>query len=336
MAASESDHPLTSVFAVGFRDISNSTLGSRKRKASDDAPAGKPQKYLRANDTPVGESCSAVNARNNLTLAKAGTFQINHRKELDWKKRIHKIDPKAQFIDGNVVNVVCNHCHKTVRVKTTYDASRFRSHFHSPACPFEKQKWLQDVVLKDGWSSQISIASRKPLQGPPKEAACPGLSARENPQVELYLQHTGFCGGGARHVKFIAKERFKKRYRKLTKDQKLEILEGQINEHRWRNDHYCSRVYSTRCLHVITYYSDLANAHPCGNCSDLLLLSAFKHALKKEGAGDKNLPFVNHKYRIPPILAEKYAKVTGLAELLKAKDTSPFVRYSLSVSDSQG
>ena len=334
--AKESTDPkpaVANIFKLGFRDLGKGPVKAqkKKRKAEDDIDDGKLTKFTR----PAGQSKSAVNDREALAAAKSGTFIISRKREQSWQEKILLIDPAAEFIPDNVIDVICSACRAKVRQKTVYNTSNFSAHFLNPKkCKPKKNtsRTLHQFASADAWSTrQPASSSSKPFAPKVREEYCPGLSELDNVRVLKYLGRTMVCGGGARSIVMISKEMFGVTFSKLKKKQKRKVLEAQIDEHRWRNDHRRKRVFSTKCAQRVTV-SGAARILPCRECRGLFGDHNFQRTLSKNGCSDENARFINHKFRLDITLSDQYARCAGLTELLQSGNAEPFLAYARGVA----
>lgn len=151
-----------------------------------------------------------------------------------------------------------------------------------------------------GWAKVKDKApeSPAPLLDEPLQNShpCPGLTELDDKWVPVYLRRTGFPGGGARSVAEIAKDLFKRLFSKLGAVKKKRVIDIQLHEHQWRNDHERSRVFSTECKHLVADPAPNVRALPCQPCGDLLRNQRFKAVIRKPIPEDKNYIYTNYRY----------------------------------------
>lgn len=123
-------------------------------------------------------------------------------------------------------------------------------------------------------------------------------------------------GGGARSITKISLERFRKKFRRLTKKQKDVVDDIQHLEHQWRNDHANLRVFSTDCKRWIQKKPTEKNSR-CDNCQSLLSNNQFRTTLRKPVPADENFRYVNYRFR-NSVLGEQYARTKGLKHLVES------------------
>ncbi|KAG6848152.1 hypothetical protein H0H93_002909 [Arthromyces matolae] len=123
---------------------------------------------------------------------------------------------------------------------------------------------------------------------------------------------------------------FDKIFSKLKAKDRKTVLDQQQHEHRWRNDHVYMRVFATTCERTVTD-RDPDRSLPCASCIAVLNTKAFKNALAKEPADDKNYSHINHRYR-NPLLGAIYARTLGLKNLIEKSD-APCVQLAQGILD---
>ena len=169
------------------------------------------------------------------------------------------------------------------------------------------------------WSDELKVRMKPGLDSIAKAPRpCPGLTDNNDSQITTYLGRTAAIGGGGRSVTVISKELFRKLYRKLSYWRKDEVLTKQIHEHKWRNDHQNSRVYSTSCIkNVMLSTSVTSPPPPCLECKSLLLDSDFKRVLRRKPPTDNNIIHMNKRWKTPKLLVDLFGRVSGLQDIIE-------------------
>ncbi|PIL23534.1 hypothetical protein GSI_14847 [Ganoderma sinense ZZ0214-1] len=329
---------LATIFTLAGMKAATSTL---KRKSEEAAAAKSGKRHKVASEGgQAGQSRSAVASREAREKAAKGEFVWSPKKLTNWQFKIWELDEDAVLGEDNL-HVRCSCCGKWLKIKEAYDATRYKDHYKD--CKKKHKGGLPTLKQMAGWfgwtfrrpktahqSQYIVQEESEPttdLQHP-----CRGVDARDDERIGTYLRRTGAVGGGGRSPVVIAKERLKKTFGDLTRQQKMTILDVQISEHKWRNDFRRTRVYATNCFNYVK-----TPEKSCERCCALLQLGRFRRAIRKPIPKDENYIFVNHLYR-DPHLGELYAKTLGLRGLLDpdAKGhKSPFVRYTLGVLENR-
>jgi len=151
---------------------------------------------------------------------------------------------------------------------------------------------------------------------PKRSLPCPGVTKNDDAQITTYLGQTGAIGGGARSVTAIARERFRKLFSRLSRKHKQEVLDTQMHEQTWQNDHDNNRVFSKTCLMKVLA-PDIEHAHPCPNCSSLLLDPRLVQALRQPRPKDENFIHINKRWRPSGTLVKLFSRVSGLREIIE-------------------
>ena len=304
--------------------VSESASESLALSSDDDSMAGskKPpaKKRLRLENLfgPTGISQSAMSSRKTRDAAKRGEFQISRNKENNWRKKIKDVDPNARFFDDNVVDATHFNCGQTIKAKEPYDSTRFRHHVNN--CKGDRKKanaaggsrTLLEMMSSGKWGAHTK---QPKLEEPIEDVPCRGLSKVDHKLIPVYLRRTPVKGGGARSITKISLERFRKKFRRLTKKQKDVVDDIQHLEHKWRNDHTNLRVFSTTCKGWIHKTATDQTSH-CAECHSLLSNNQFIIALRKPVPADENYIYVNHRFQ-HSILGEQYARTKGLKNLIE-------------------
>lgn len=303
-----------------------SNTGKRHRDggSSESVNTVPTKKKLRKDPAPtapnVGISRSAAAAREMNDAIKHGTFVVDPERYAEWKGKILALDPHAEFFPDDVKKVRHSTCATEVKVKTAYDATRFKAHINQD-CPIT-HKGAGASTLKQMFGS--APRKKPPKSTPLPSKPCPGVTEHDIGDVQKYLRRSGALGGGSRSVYKIAKEKFKKAFSSLTKRRKREVLDTQQHEQTWRNDHLNLRIFSTDCQKTVPARSP--RTLPCPACAALLKRKSFKRTLKKLGPKDPgNLIFTNKQWR-NQVLGEIYGRSIGLKEIIEQPVRSCFVQ----------
>lgn len=310
-----SKRPATNSVSVDQSD------GKDKRKRDSDGDLDEPKTKKKAPGKPLGTSRAAVRARNARQAVKAGTFVLNHRSDRTWRAKCLALDPEAKFIGDTADRVRCSRCHQVVAVKQSYDSTRFREHVDE--CETKRMKSINNQLKSTPSTSSVKmqIVQRK----------CPGLTDKWDKCIGPYLQRPGADGGGGRTLDDVALRFFSKKYNKLSKKDKAEVLKLQEEEFRWYLERKEGIVRASDCKKLVDVKGNEA-PQPCGCCMGLLLIPAFGSALNKPLPKAENFKYTNSRYRDDTLLA-LYAKINGLQDLLDAAEAGdPFTRFTQGVA----
>ena len=186
--------------------------------------------------------------------------------------------------------------------------------------------WAKVVAKKKKLSNGNSDNNDSESDSEPdlKEVPCPGITVSDDPRVLQYLKHTGASGGGGRPLPVIAKALFKKLFSQLSKKKhRKNVVDTQMNEWKWKNDHENHRVYATSCQQKVVDRSPKPPL-PCSECGIVLRSRAFKNAIRRPVPRDKDSKFINYRFR-NPVLGSIYARTIGVRELVE--DDVCFLNY---------
>ncbi len=112
-----------------------------------------------------------------------------------------------------------------------------------------------------------------------------------------YLKRTGTSGGGGRSLPVIATQLFKKLFSQLSKKSNRKVVVNtQMHEWKWKNDHVNHHVYATSCQQTVVDRLPKP-PHPCSECGIVLRSRAFKNAIHRPVPSDKASKFINYLFR---------------------------------------
>lgn len=280
------------------------------------------RKYVKAGD---GGSKSAVASRGLRQQVKSGKFKVDDEKYQRWKKKILEGDADATFDESNIQKVRHSICGTVVRVKEPYDSVRWREHLEKCESKSKgKKAYKTPSLFNMGFTIKTSAKKMDTADSGEKlqvhEVPCPGITEADNPKVVRYLKRTGTLGGGARSLPVISKDLFKKLFSKLQKaGNKKKVVDAQMHEWKWRNDHENSRVYSTSCQKkVLDRSADNKRPKPCSDCDAVLRSKPFRNAIRRPIPTDDKFIFINHRFR-NTVLARIYGRTVGVKEILETE-----------------
>jgi len=303
----------------------------------------RPHKYIKAGE---GTSKSACHSRKRREKLQNGTFKVNDVRLEKWKRDVLELDEDAEFDPHDIRSIRHSGCSKFIKVKDAYNLTRWTDHVRKCAKKKEDQKKPKEVytdmkgkgrrgpakiekitsLLKMGFvkmqgkrkRSDLATESEQSSSDQPKLTTipCPGLTVVEDPRIAKYLKRTGAQGGGGRSLSNIAKQMFKRLFSSLSnKKHRQTVIDKQMHEWKWRNDHSNLRVHSTSCLKDVP--SRTPNPpKPCSPCLSLLRSKTFQNAIRREPPLDKNYVHVNHRFR-NSTLGEIYARTVGVREIIE-------------------
>ncbi|KAF8148090.1 hypothetical protein B0H34DRAFT_669139 [Crassisporium funariophilum] len=301
-------------------DASDSDSGSSY--FSEEEEKNRSKKYVKAGE---GSSKSAVASR---TLRKSlanGTYEVDAGKFRAWKDKILATDPGAEFLPGNFTVARHSICGTPVKVKEPYDFVRWKKHLEDCNKKIESKKgpkFKTPSLFTLGFVTQSSkktgAAEAKKEAKHQAQVPCPGITEADNPNIVQYLQRTGDLGGGGRSLPVIAQVLFGKLFSELkSKLKKQKVVDLQMHEWKWRNDHANLRAFSASCQKKVADRSPAnKRSKPCSECHTVLHSKAFKNATRRPIPTDKNIIFVNSRFR-NPLLGKIYARTIGVREIVE-------------------
>jgi hypothetical protein len=298
-------------------DSSNSDNDSSDN--SSDSSDARPLKYVKSGD---GTSKSAVASRSLRKSVKSGTFNINQEKYQNWKTKILQSDRDAEFDEHDLWKVRHSVCGEWKRVKEPYDATRWKKHLKDCEDMKKKKIFKTPSLFSMGFIKVAKQAgTRAMVIEPPHVVPCPGITEADDARVTKYLKRTGVLGGGGRSLAVISKERFKKLFSKLEfAKSKKTVVDIQMHEWKWRNDHENLRVYSTSCQKDVPDRSTNAKRpKPCSSCITVLRSRPFKTAIRIPIPSDENYKFVNSRFR-NKLLGNIFGRTIGVKNIIEDRD----------------
>ena len=128
--------------------------------------------------------------------------------------------------------------------------------------------WLK-VTVENKIDDESDDSSQGGSEPELKKVPCPGITVSDDPWVLQYLKRTGASGGGGRSLAVIAKQVYKKLFSQLSKKtNKKVVVDKQMQEWKWKNDHMnhrVSRLWLTGCLSSLTHAQNAASSFAAGH-----------------------------------------------------------------------
>ena len=281
---------------------------------SSDDPDIRPRKFTKSGE---GTSKSAVASRLLRESVKEGSFTINDEKFQNWRSKILQSDPDAEFDAHNLWKVRHSVCGEWKRVKEPYDATRWNKHVRECEEEMKRKKIVKTPSLFS--MGFVKVEKKKTVKiEPPSQVPCPGITEADDARIAKYLKRTGVLGGGGRSLTVISKEKFGRSFTKLkyAKSRKT-VVDIQMHEWKWRNDHENLRVYSASCQKVVYSRSaDSKRPKPCLSCITVLRSRGFKNAIRIPIPSDKNYKFVNFRFR-NKLLGRIFGRTIGVKHIIE-------------------
>lgn len=277
-----------------------------------------------------------------------GSFIISPQKQCNYEQDIRLVDRDAAFQYGSTWTIYHSQCGKWFTMSEAYNTTKFKLHAKSCKVSSGKTSTIDAWAKKLGWKvKEKTLASALAPVGKLLNAAtmstkpsvhvaeveveqlklphyvpCPGITAKTDPHVTVYILRTGAGGGSARSVTAIARERFGIPFHELDDENQDIVCALQQHEHTWCNDHTNKVVFSTK-------YNTRVNPERqcCERCLNVFHSSAFKNALRVPLPPNANYKFLNCQYHNDS-LGLIYAKTAGLQELFEDDICLPII-YSI-------
>lgn len=231
-----------------------------------------------------------------------------------FRKTCRKWDSDATF-EPTCLRVQCSNCKTWVKMKGSYNTSRFREHTEKPCEPPAPDAPKVNTLA----GFLMSSMRPKPKERPQKVSKpCPGLTADYDAQVGVYLEHASATGGGARAVGHYSEQLFKKPYDDLTEPEKDQVKFAQLHGRAWRNDtsNGIMATFSTKCLKTLEIDpTSTVSPPPCNECVLVFTSRQYKTAINKPAPKVENLRYVPKAYQNTHA-GMLYAKFQGLEALM--------------------
>ena len=189
-----------------------------------------------------GQSRSATASRKLHQKLTSGEWRPTLNQAAEWKAKILLLDGQAEVNEKTTKDVRHSRCGCWIKMKEPCDTSRFQDHINKQ-CSKRPPAASAGTPSVTEWHRKFNIGFRNPNKPEPKHSGpCPGITESDHPRITTYLGCTGALGGGARSVTKIARQKFRKLFSRLSPKCKREVLDAQIQEHKWRNDHKNNRI----------------------------------------------------------------------------------------------
>ncbi|TFY77278.1 hypothetical protein EWM64_g6734 [Hericium alpestre] len=238
-----------------------------------------------------------------------------------FKKKVIKLDPKAEFSSRDPRLVRCGRCGKWTEVRYKNSMDRFKEHRQLKRCQATK-------------IDQPSLSVFFPKSSPAKPKSepshpCPGLGYTTDPHITIYLTRTAAPCGGVPHRSTLKVQVLRQAARmpphpglskrcNVLKPEALQkrILAAERAQAKWINDHFIGAVFSAKCLHHAAPSLDSRLISPCAACISILGLKVFRNALRRPMPFRKNAKFTPKTYR-NELLGKAFQRHTDVQELME-------------------
>ena len=279
-------------------------------------------KYVKPGE---GTSRSAIASCRLKESFRNGTAKLNETKYRNWEQKVLAGDSDAEFsIKGDCWKVRHSVCGAWKPMREPYSLKRWTEHLKDCKKRMDKKPMkilktptLFNLGFTKGAKKEDTVVEPSRLEHLPT-VPCPGITEADNVRVKQYLKRTGALGGGGRSLAVIAKEKFKKLFSKLAnaKNKKI-VLDTQMHEWRWRNEHENFRVFSTTCQKKVPAQSNAAKRlKPCSQCQSVLCSKAFKNAIHVPPPPDHHYSFINYRFR-NKVLGSIFGRTIGVKHIIE-------------------
>lgn len=315
---------LHAFFGIPHRSpsVTGPTSSIPKRKASSNEKAILP---VSKKHKPLGTSKSAQYEAQARAAVDNGA-PVDSNKFSQFKSKILKLDPHAEFLIGGDVRMVRHSkCGGVKKQKSPYNTSYFVEHVEKCRGPSKKNAHVTNInrsVLTNFLQRQPSGTPTDPSTSSRPNSImhpCCGLTPEQNSQISVYLMRSQAIGGGARPRRDIVRQLFgeEMKWGDLNKHQQLRVERIEATEFRWLNFREQGFILSATCLKTL---SSEDPQQPCSECSDLTRNKVFKNALRRKLPKEENLRYTPSAYRAK-MTGEQYAKMVGVYEIVQKATT---------------
>ncbi|KAH8977094.1 hypothetical protein EDB92DRAFT_2002633 [Lactarius akahatsu] len=282
---------------------------------------------------PTGNSKQALSKRKANESVDSGTFVRDTKRWNEYKKKLAELDANFEVDESDTRRaryVKHSICGGWYVMSAPYEKEQFKK--HTDGCSYSTgmggMKTLERfgvVVLpasarsnlgSNGSSTSSSTPSQPNSPSPvPTPLPCPGLAERDNIHLCQYFTRTSVASAGGKDLHTVARSLFSEEFKKLSSEKKELVWLKQKQTHRWTVDHLMKTVHAfgkNPCEGDAQTASD-GSLEPCNACKALLMLPAFKKAIARKPATNKNRAYIPHVYQ-PVEIGKMYS--LGFSELI--------------------
>ena len=166
-------------------------------------------------------------------------------------------------------------------------------------------------------ASTPSSSSSFSLSAPPSSPSlsslpCPGLTDKDSAYIGQYFTQTSVASTGGEDLHSLARPLFLDEFKNLPSNKKGLVWQKQQQTHSWSVNHLMKTIHTIRkspCKGNAEVAHDgsvmACNVMACKSCQALLASYAFKKAISRKPAPNKNCAFTPHVYQ-PPVIGKMY------------------------------
>lgn len=285
-------------------------------------PLARPQtqKQVRVSK-PVGTSKQAVAKQKANECVLNGTFSHNPKRWEDYKWKLAELDPGFEVSEDPklVRQVKHSTCGGWFVMAAPYDKERFKKHVAS--CSYStgggSMKSLESfgvLVLSAGAFSSSSSPSSAPSPASTSTGSttsslpCPGLTEKDGTSISQYFSRTSVTSAGGEDLHSVARSLFSDEFKNLSSEKKDLVRLKQKQTHTWSIDHLMKTIHAigkSACEGNADIASD-GSLMACKACQSLLTSQAFKKAISRKPAPNKNRAYIPHVYQ-PAVIGKMYS-----------------------------
>jgi hypothetical protein len=299
---------------------STAVLPARKRPRNLAYPPVHPQVQPRASE-PVGNSKQAVAKRKANERVLNGTFVHDPKRWGEYKKKLAQLDANFEVSeDPRLVRQVKHSiCGGWFTMAAPYEKERFKKHVTS--CSYSSRgggmKSLESFgIVALPASARSSSSSSAPASSPASiSLPCPGLTEKDSASIHQYFARTSVASAGGHDLHSVAKSLFSDEFKNLSSEKKDLVRLKQKQTHTWSVDHLMKTIHAigkAPCEVDAQVASD-GSVGACKACKGLLASHAFKKAITRKPAPNKNRAYIPHIYQ-PVEIGKMYS--LGFNDLL--------------------
>ena len=304
LAAPQVQHPKRPLTPSNFTPASLPARVKRPRNLA--YPSAHSQAHKKDSE-PSGNSKRAVAKRKANQQVQDGTFVHNPKRWDEYKQKLAELDPKFEVSeDPKLVRQVKHSiCGGWFTMAAPYEKERFKNHVVS--CSYSTRgggmKSLESFGIftfkVNSQSSSSSSQLAPPLASSTRFLPCPGLTEKESSPISQYFTRTSVTSAGGDDLHSVAQSLFSDEFKNLSKKKKELVRLKQKQTHTWSVDHLLKTIHAIGkipCTKNAEIASD-GSVGACKACRDLLTCHAFKKAISRKPAPNKNRAYIPHIYQ---------------------------------------
>jgi hypothetical protein len=275
----------------------------------------KPRQKQIGKPVQVGVTKQAVAKREANERVHNGTFLHNPKKWEEYKRKLAELDPNFEVSeDPRLVRQVKHSvCGGWFTMAAPYEKERFKKHIGS--CSYSSgggsMKSLESfgvmVLSARSLSSSSSPSPPSSAPSPPDSTStttsalpCPGLTEKDGASISQYFSRTSVVSAGGEDLHSVARSLFSDEFKNLSPENKELVRLKQKQTHTWSIDHLMKTIHAigkSPCEGNADIASD-GSVTACRECRALLTSRAFKKAISRKPAPDKNRSYIPHIYQL--------------------------------------